>query len=68
MPQNRFAAWAIFSPRLLPLLHGTRDDHFAEGGVPVGIEEHMLGAAQADALRAEAVRILRVPWACRRLF
>ena len=38
---------------LLPLLHGVGADHLPDGGDAVLIEEHVLGAAQADALGAE---------------
>ena len=44
----------------LSLFHGIRADHFAERRDTVGLEEHMLGAAKADALRAEGSRLLRV--------
>ena len=37
----------------LPLLHGVGADHAADGGDPVGVEEHMLGTGQADALSAQ---------------
>ena len=39
--------------RALALLLGARDDHLAHGGDAVVGEEHVLGAGQADALRAE---------------
>ncbi len=39
--------------RGLPLLHGVGADHLADGGDAVRLKEHMLGAAQADALRAQ---------------
>ena len=32
------------------------EDHLAHGGDPLGVEEHVLGAAQADALGAELAR------------
>ena len=32
------------------------EDHLADVGDPLGVEEHMLGAAQADALGAELAR------------
>ena len=38
---------------LLPLLHGVGADHLPDGGDAVGLEEHVLSAAQADALGAE---------------
>ena len=44
----------------LALLHGVRADHLADGGDTVGIEEHVLGAAQADALGAEGHSLLGV--------
>ena len=34
---------------LLALLHGVGADHLADGGDAVALEEHVLGAAQADA-------------------
>ena len=40
------------------LFHGIRADHFAECADPCGIEEHMLGTAKTDALRAERSRLL----------
>ena len=42
------------------LFHRLSADHFAERADAGGVEEHMLGAAQADALRAEGGRLLRV--------
>ncbi len=36
------------------------EDHLAHGEDALGLEEHVLGAAQADALGAEAARGLRV--------
>ena len=42
------------------LRRGAGDDHLAHGGDAVGLEEHVLGARQADALGAEAQRGLRV--------
>ena len=42
------------------LSHGLGADHLAERADTGGIEEHMLGAAQADALRAEGGRLLGV--------
>ena len=42
------------------LLDRIRADHFAEGADPCGIEEHVLGAAKADALRAERRSLLGV--------
>ena len=44
-----------FCERALALFYRLGDDHLADGGDPVGLKEHMLGAAQADALRAESV-------------
>ena len=38
---------------LFSLLDGVGDDHLAHGHDSVGLEEHMLGAAEADAFRAE---------------
>ncbi len=35
-------------------------DHLAHGGQPIALEEHMLGAAKADALRAEFPRRARI--------
>ena len=46
--------------RSLALLDRVGADHFAEGADPCGVEEHMLGAAKADALRAERSRLLGV--------
>ena len=46
--------------RLLALLLGVGEDHLAHGRDAVGLEEHMLGAAQADALGAEGHRLLGV--------
>ena len=42
------------------LLDGVGADHLAERGDPVGIEEHMLGAAEADTLGAQLAGLLRV--------
>ena len=44
----------------LALLHRLGHDHLADGGNAVGIKEHMLGAAQADALRAEVLGLAGV--------
>ena len=44
----------------LALLHGVRADHLTDGGDTVGIEEHVLGAAQADALSAKGHSLLGV--------
>ena len=44
----------------LALLHSVRADHLADGSDTVGIEEHVLGTAQADALRAEGHSLLGV--------
>mgnify|MGYP005779409487 CR=1 FL=1 len=44
--------------RSLALFNGIRADHFAERADPCGIEEHVLGTAEADALRAERSRLL----------
>ena len=41
-------------------------DHLAHGDDAVGVEEHVLGAAEADALGAEAARRARRRAACRR--
>ena len=49
-----------FCKRLFALFHRGRNDHFAHGGDPVGIEEHMLRTAKPDAFRAERARLLRV--------
>lgn len=46
--------------RGLALFDGIRADHLAERGDPFGLEEHMLGTAQADALRAERRSLLRI--------
>ena len=45
---------------LLALLQGLGDDHLTDGGDPVGIEEHMLGPAEANALGAEVDGLLGV--------
>ena len=39
---------------------GLGQDHLLHGGQAVGLEEHVLGAGQADALGAEAAGALRV--------
>ena len=39
------------------------DDHLANGHDPVAFEKHVLGAAEADALRAKRARDLRIVWA-----
>ena len=44
----------------LSLLDGVGDDHLAHRHDPVGLEEHMLGAAEADAFRAEFARLTGV--------
>ena len=41
------------SQSALTLLHGVRADHAADGADALALEEHVLGAAQADALSAE---------------
>ena len=41
-------------------------DHLAHGQDAVGLEEHVLGAAEADALGAELARLARHRAACRR--
>ena len=46
--------------RLDALLDGVGADHAADGGDAVGIKEHVLGAAQADAFRAQRARLLGV--------
>ena len=46
--------------RRFALFDGIRADHLAERRDTVGLEEHVLGTAQADALRAERSRLLRV--------
>ena len=46
--------------RGLALFDGIRADHLAERGDPFGLEEHMLGTAEADALRAERRSLLRI--------
>jgi hypothetical protein len=43
--------------RLFALLGGLGDDHLADGADAVGLEEHVLGAAEADALGAEGGRL-----------
>ena len=42
------------------------EDHLAHGVDALGLEEHVLGAAEADALGAERARDLRRRAACRR--
>lgn len=46
------------SERSLALLDRVGADHFAEGADPCGTEEHVLGAAKADTLRAERGSLL----------
>ena len=46
--------------RLLALLQGLGNDHLADGGDAVGIKEHVLGTAQANALGAEVHSLLGV--------
>ena len=46
--------------RSLALFDRIRADHFTERADPCGIEEHVLGAAKADALRAECGSLLCV--------
>ena len=46
--------------RLLALLLGVGEDHLAHGRDAVGLEEHVLGAAQADALGAERHSLLGI--------
>ena len=36
------------------------EDHLAHGENALGVEEHVLGAAEADPLRAEVARLARV--------
>ena len=45
---------------LLAVLHGLGHDHLAHGLDAVGLKEHMLGTAQADALGAEVHALLGV--------
>ena len=45
---------------LLPLLHSLGDDHLPDGSDALGVEEHVLRAAQADALRAEVLGLTGV--------
>ena len=45
---------------LLALLHSVRADHLTDGGDTVSLEEHVLGAAQADALGAELHGLLGI--------
>ena len=44
----------------LALFDGVGADHLAERGDTVGFEEHVLGAAEADALGAQLAGLLRV--------
>lgn len=46
--------------RSLSLLNRIRADHLADRGNSVGIEEHMLGTAEADALGAERGSLLSI--------
>ncbi len=47
--------------RRLARLHGVRDDHLLDGQTAfLGVEEHVLGAAQADAFSAHADGVLRI--------
>ena len=50
--------------RSFTLFDGIRADHLAERRDPVGLEEHVLGTAEADALCAERSRLFCV---CRRI-
>ena len=45
---------------LLTLLHGVGADHLTDGGDTVGLEEHVLGTAQADALSTKLHGLLGV--------
>ena len=54
------------SQSALTLLHGVRADHAADGADALALEEHVLGAAQADALSAELAGLSGVVGGCRR--
>ena len=54
--------------RVLSLLLGIGADHLAEGGDALRLKEHMLGAAQTDALRAQLTCLLGVARAYRRWY
>ena len=51
---------------LLAVLDVVGNDHLAHGLDAVALEEHVLGAAQADALSAEVDGLLRRRGGCRR--
>ncbi len=46
--------------RLLPAVGIVGHDHLAHGDDALAVEEHVLGAAEADALGAEAARVLGI--------
>ena len=46
---------------LLPVGYVVGDDHLTDGLDALALKEHMLGAAQADALRAEGIALSGVP-------
>src|SRR5690606_573053 len=48
--------------RLPPPITGFREKHLAHGMDALAVEEHVLRAAQADALRPELAGLLRVLW------
>ena len=50
---------------LLTLFHGVGADHLTDGGDAVALEEHMLGAAQADALSTQLTGLGGVVGECR---
>ena len=51
------AAWPARAARPARVL---RDDHLPHRGQPIAVEEHVLGPAEADALRAEIAAAVRV--------
>ena len=56
-PEHAFEIFALirqqFGERLFAVAHVVGQDHFAHGVDAIAFEEHVLGAAQADAFGAE---------------
>ena len=65
---SKSACWNGQQPveRSAPVGFAVRQDHLLHDRQPLVAEEHVLGAAEADALRAELAGARRRPRACRR--
>src|SRR5262252_7773527 len=58
----RSLKWEELIQRFLPFLDGRREDHLLYNREPFLLHEHMLSAAQSDALRAKGDGALCVAW------